>query len=203
MPVQSVLFDLDGTLTVPLLDFDLIRQQIGLPPDCPSILAAIENLPETHRRRAWEILCSHEEHAAVHSELQPSAKPLLDYLRQKNIKTGILTRNSRQCTQTVLAKHRITVDGMITREDGPPKPDPFGVLTLCRLFRSSPRNTLVVGDFLHDLQAARQAGAPAVLFKTHPRADEFVPWADFVIHSLDEIRLIIDNLSDKLEGNLA
>ncbi|HOQ04722.1 MAG TPA: HAD family hydrolase [Anaerohalosphaeraceae bacterium] len=195
MSVQSVLFDLDGTLTVPLLDFDLIRRQIGLPPDCPSILAAIENLPENRRRQAWEILCRHEEYAALHSTLQPSAKSLLDYLRQKNIKTGILTRNSRQCTQTVLTKHRITVDGMITREDGPPKPDPFGVLALCRLFQTLPSKTLVVGDFLHDLQAAENAGAVAVLFKSHPRADEFVPWADFVIHSLDEIRLIIDNLS--------
>ncbi|HOK66473.1 MAG TPA: HAD family hydrolase [Anaerohalosphaeraceae bacterium] len=195
MSVQSVLFDLDGTLTVPLLDFDLIRRQIGLPPDCPSILAAIENLPETQRRQAWEILCRHEEVAALHSTLQPSAKSLLDYLRQKNIKTGILTRNSRASAQTVLTKHRITVDGMITREDGPPKPDPFGVLALCRLFQTIPSRTLVVGDFLHDLQSAKNAGAVAVLFKSHHRADEFVPWADFVIHSLDEIRLIIDNLS--------
>jgi len=193
--VQSVLFDLDGTLTVPLLDFDLIRRQIGLPSDCPSILAAIENLPENRRRQAWEILCQHEEYAALHSTLQPSAKSLLNYLRQKKIKTGILTRNSRQCTQIVLTKHRITVDGIITREDGPPKPDPFGILALCRLFQTIPSKTLIVGDFLHDLQAAENAGAVAVLFKSHPRADEFVPWADFVIDSLDEIRLIIDNLS--------
>lgn len=195
MPVQAVLFDLDGTLTEPLLDFDAIRRQIGVPPDNPSVLSAIENLPQNRRRQAWEILCRHEEFAAAHSTLQPSAKSLLSGLRQKNIRTGLLTRNSRQSTQTVLEKHGLRFDGIITREDGPPKPDPFGVLTLCRLFQSPPSNTLVVGDFLHDLQAARNAGAVAVLFRSHPRADEFAPAADFVIHSLDEIPLIIDNLS--------
>lgn len=195
MPVRAVLFDLDGTLTEPLLDFDAIRRQIGLPPDCPSILAAIEQMPREHRFRAWEILCRHEENAALGSTLQPSAKSVLTYLKGKKIKTGLLTRNSRQSTQTVLGKYNFSFDGIITREDGPPKPDPFGVLALCRLFQTAPVDTLVVGDFLHDLQAARAAGAQAVLFKSHPRADEFAAWADFTIHSLDEIRFIIENLS--------
>jgi HAD superfamily hydrolase (TIGR01509 family) len=195
MPVQAVLFDLDGTLTIPLLDFDAIRRQIGLPSDCPSILAAIEQMPTEQRNRAWEILCRHEEQAACQAALQPSAKSVLSCLKRNHIKTGLLTRNSRQSARTVLSKHGLSLDGMITREDGPPKPDPFGVLALCRLFQTDPANTLVVGDFLHDLQAARAAGAHAVLFTSHPKAAQFAPWADFIIHSLDEIRNIIDNLS--------
>jgi len=193
MPVQAVLFDMDGTLTQPLLDFDAIRREIGLPPDCPSILSGIETLPAERRAAAWEILCRHEALAAAHSTLQPSAQSLLTDLHRQNIKTGLLTRNSLTSTQTVLQKHGLFFDGIITREDGPPKPDPFGVQMLCRQFQVSPSQTLVAGDFLHDLQAARRAGAIAVLFKSHPRADEFVPFADFSIDSLDEIRLIIDN----------
>ena len=53
-----VIFDLDGTLTVPALDFDAIRAEIGLPPG--PILESLERLSQAERRRAEEILHRHE-----------------------------------------------------------------------------------------------------------------------------------------------
>jgi len=40
-PIEAIIFDMDGTLTVPVLDFDRIRSEIGLPagPILESLLA--------------------------------------------------------------------------------------------------------------------------------------------------------------------
>ncbi|MHC4760857.1 MAG: HAD family hydrolase [Planctomycetota bacterium] len=45
MRVNAVIFDLDGTLTEPVLDFDTIRSEMDLPPESTDILAAIEAMP--------------------------------------------------------------------------------------------------------------------------------------------------------------
>lgn len=198
MQISAVLFDLDGTITEPLLDFSLIRRQIGLPSDCPSVLEGIASLDLQTSRRAMEILCRHEDHAARHSTLQPGAKVLLERLHKQGLPVGILTRNSRQSTDFVLEKHKLLFDGIITRDDGPVKPDGFGVHELCRQFHTSPENTLVIGDYLHDLLAARNAGAIAILFTSHPRAEKYAEHADFCISHLDEVIQIIDNLQQKL-----
>lgn len=197
MQIRAVLFDLDGTITEPLLDFGLIRSQIGLSPDCPSILDGIEGMDPQTRQKAMEILCRHEDQAARHSTLQTGAKTLLTDLRRRRIPAGILTRNSRQSTNLVIQLHNLVFDGVITREDGPAKPDEFGVLALCRKFGVQPQNTLLVGDYLHDLLAARNAGAIPVLLVGHPKAEAFMEQADFCIRHLDEVLQIIDNLGQK------
>ena len=194
MPIGAVLFDLDGTITEPLLDFSQIRREIGISSDYPSVLEGIQDLNAEAYSRAMEILRRHEEYAARHSTLQPGVKSVLAYLRQRSIHTGILTRNCRQCTEFVLQKHGLSFDGIITREDGPAKPDGFGVLCLCRQFDVSPANTMVVGDYLHDLLAAHNAGAVPVLFISHAKANEYENHADFCISHLDEVLQIIDNL---------
>jgi len=195
MPIYAVVFDMDGTITEPLLDFAQIRKEIGLSPDCPSILDGIEEMDLHSRQWAMEILCRHEDQAAKNSTLRDGAAALLAELRRRKIPAGILTRNSRQSVRWVLEKHRLTFDGIITREDGPAKPDGFGVLALCRQFGVAARNALVVGDYLHDLLAARNAGSIPVLLSGHPRAQEFADQADFYIRHLDELLPIIDNLS--------
>ena len=46
-------------------------------------------------------------------------------------------------------KHKLKFDAIIDREDGPVKPDAFGVLQLCDRFGVTAGETLVVGDFLY------------------------------------------------------
>ena len=193
MSIKAVIFDLDGTITEPLLDFDIIRRDMGLDKDCASILEKLSTMPDTQKQMAMEILDSHEKTAAEHSILNPGARETLETLKSRSIFTGILTRNSRKCTNHVLIKHALDFDGIITREDGPVKPDAFGVLTLCRKFGVTPQSALVVGDFLHDLLTANNAGSPAVLLKTHKNAEKFAQYADFCIDRLDEIVEIIDS----------
>jgi HAD superfamily hydrolase (TIGR01509 family) len=193
MAIKAVIFDLDGTITEPFLDFDAIRQEIGLTPDDATLLEAMEKMTLPQRKRAMNIIERHEQRAVEESTLNDGAAELLDNLRAGGIKIGILTRNKRSNAIAIAQKHGLEFDAIFDREDGPVKPDAFGVLWLCKRFGARPTEAMVVGDYLYDVQAAKAAGAAAVLLKNHPKADEFEKHADFAIEKLEEIRQIIGN----------
>lgn len=192
MSIKAVIFDLDGTLTQPYLDFDVIRDEMGLSKDSGPIWEAMEKMSDSRRRKAEILLHLHEQRAVVESRLNPGAKETLESLGRMGIGIGILTRNTKENALAVGEKHGLKFDAVVGREDGPVKPDAFGVLDLCRYFGVEPQETLLVGDYLFDLLCARAAGAVAVLLANHAKADEFVKYADFTIEKLDQILQIIE-----------
>jgi HAD superfamily hydrolase (TIGR01509 family) len=193
MSIKAVIFDLDGTITQPYFDFDAIREEIGLARDSGPLLESMEKMTPQLRRKAEKILFIHEEKAVVESKLNSGAKHTLSTLRAEGIRIGILTRNKRDNAYAIARKHNLLFDAVIGREDGPVKPDAFGVLKLCHEFRVKPEETLLVGDYLFDLQCAKAAGAIAVLLANHQQAGEFVKHADFCIKNIGEILEIIAN----------
>ena len=195
MTIKAVIFDLDGTITRPFFDFDAIREEMGLPIDSGPILEIMEKMTTSQRKRARDILTFHENRAVAESTLNDGASEVLGALRQKDISIGILTRNKRCNAEAIARKHNLTFDAIVDREDGPVKPDAFGVLRLCEQFATAPAETLVVGDYLYDLLSAKAAGAVAVLLKTHKECDRFAAHADFTIDSLDKILDIIDDVN--------
>jgi phosphoglycolate phosphatase-like HAD superfamily hydrolase len=131
------------------------------------------------------------------SQLNAGAKETLDWLRARTIKIGILTRNRKKNAWAVAKKHGVTFDEVLGREDGPVKPDCYGVKELCRRFEVEPNETLMVGDYLFDVQCANEAGAVSVLLANHEQADEFAPHADFAIDRIDEILEIIEKKNNE------
>lgn len=70
-----------------------------------------------------------------------------------------------------------------------PKPDPLPLLATCAALGSAPAATLVIGDSVNDVQAARAAGCPVVLVSygyNHGRP-LVEAGADAVVDRLDEI----------------
>lgn len=193
MPFKAVIFDLDGTITQPYFDFDAIRQEIGLARDSGPLLEAMEKMTPSQRLEAERILHYHEDKAVTESKLNPGAEQTLSALRAAGIHIAILTRNVRANAFAIARKHDLEFDAVIGREDGPVKPDAFGVLELCRQFGVEPRETLLVGDYLFDLLSAKAAGAVAVLLANHHQADEFAEHADFCIKNIGEILDIVAN----------
>ena len=203
MKITTVIFDLDGTITRPFLDFDAIREEMGLSADAGPILEAMEHMSEKERTHAEQVLLKHESRAVDESVLNDGACRTLDALRQAGIKIGILTRNKRINAEAVARKHNLAFDAIVDRHDGPAKPDAFGVLRLCEIFAAKPAETLVVGDFLYDLLSAKAANAVAVLLKNSEKTQKFAEYADFTVTSLDEILHIIDNMDDNRDkGNI-
>ncbi|MEE3199528.1 MAG: HAD family hydrolase [Planctomycetota bacterium] len=181
---KAFIFDLDGTLTLPQLDFASIRAEMGIT-DGP-ILEELEALAPAQAEVARKVLEAHEEKAAITSRLQPGARELLDELRRRNIPTAILTRNSRQSLDTVIKKHHLQVNETLSREEAPVKPSPEPVLLLCRRLGTEPANTLVTGDYIFDIEAANRAGAISVLLLNQNNS-RFSEQADLKIGHLEEI----------------
>jgi len=197
MKLESVLFDLDGTLTKPYLDFDRIRSEIG--GISGPILEALERMGQAERARAEAILERHEREAAEHSELNAGAGEVMLYLRSRGLKVGLVTRNNRESTARICRTHGLWFDRVVSREDGPVKPDPFPVLLACKDMQVSALRSVMVGDYLFDLQSGQRAGAKSVLYSNGQRYQEYWAEADYVIRSLMELPGILETIERERE----
>ena len=198
MSVKAVIFDLDGTITRPYFDFDAIRQEMGLARDSGPVLESMERMTLVQRRHAEQILHFYEERAIKESELNSGARETLQRLREAGIGIGILTRNRRSNALAIARKHNLKFDAVVDREDGPVKPDAFGVLRICEQFGVAAGETLMVGDYLFDMLCARAAGAVAVLLTNNEsRAAEFAEHADFCIERIDQVLDVIEEIKEQ------
>ncbi|OZG73356.1 phosphatase [Hahella sp. CCB-MM4] len=156
--VHGVIFDLDGTLVDSKLNFDQLRKDLGFPEKVP-VLEHISGIPDHERRRqCLDIVHRFELEGARLATWIPGARELLQLLNELQIPTGILTRNMREAVELTMDKLEINVDIVLTREDFPPKPDPEALLHIAKNWRLAPSQCVYVGDFLFDIQAARNAG---------------------------------------------
>ena len=186
----AVILDLDGTITVPYLDFDAIRAEIGLPSG--PILESLERISDAERARAQEILNRHEREAAENSTLQEGAAETISRLRERGFAVGVLTRNTRHWTCYVLAKHGISVDAIRCRDDGTIKPSPESVRWLCTDLGVHPKTAWVVGDHLYDILAGAGAGARTVLMLGDRQAPDHAAQANHVIRRLGELLALVE-----------
>ncbi len=186
-----IIFDLDGTLTKPVLDFDQIRREMGILEG--PILEAIDEMGELQRQKALDILHEHEHQAAHHSQLHEGVRDTIDTLRQQGWPVAILTRNAAKWMHVVLDKHEITVDAYSTRDDGVVKPSPQPILNLCMKTKSNPRKSWMVGDHLFDIQSGRDAGCTTILMIGHNPTPEYASQADHVIKSIPAIVQLVNN----------
>ncbi len=188
IPVKCrvVIFDMDGTLVRSNLDFDRIRQEIGLPNG--PILESMHAMTPDDRARTEAILARHEAKAAAASELQPGAADVVAAVRAAGIPAVLMTRNSPRSLATFRERHGIEFDMTWTRADGPMKPSPEPVIELCRRLDVDPRDAWVVGDFHFDILCGAAAGATTVLMLDgETERPEWADEADVVIRELNEL----------------
>lgn len=199
-PIQAVLFDFDGTLTIPdALDFPAIRSELGCPAGRP-ILEFIQSIEDRPRRqRLMDRLAGLETSAACRSRPGPGAEQLVHWLKSRGLALGILTRNSRSSVLRALENFdqigQSDFDLIITRDDPiRPKPSGQGVVLMAQRLHLHPVQILVVGDFVFDCQAARAAGSPAALLDAlnDPRLESVD--CDYRIGGLTELKDIVMSL---------
>jgi len=187
---DGVIFDMDGTLIESNLDFAAIRATLGIP-DGVGIIEAMEQMPAQRRREAEDWLERQELAAARGAAPVPGAVEIVMAIRRAGLKTALLTRNARGAMEVVLERLAVAFDLAWSREEGPIKPDPDGVLRACRAMGISPHRTACVGDFEYDIVAANAAGAVSVLLVLGQRPT-FANCADHVITELDQLRSILE-----------
>src|SRR5438045_5497056 len=158
---RAVIFDMDGTLTRPYLNFPAIRAAIGIGEPLLENMLALPPGPE--RDRAFAILDRFEEDAAEASELNDDARDVLEFLASRRVPSALVTRNSRRSTDRVLNKHALSFKVIVTREDAPAKPRPEPLWLICEKLGVRPGHALMVGDFKFDIVAGRNAGTLTAL----------------------------------------
>src|SRR5881394_1430245 len=153
---KAILFDMDGTITEPMLDFPTIKREMGI--GNRPILEALAEMTDEQRKVAEAVLHRHEEEAAANSTLNPGCKEMLAWLHRHRIKVAVITRNSRSSVKTVCQKHGLNFELLITREDGKFKPDPAPLLEACRKLDVEKADVWMVGDGQYDVEAGLAAG---------------------------------------------
>ena len=183
------IFDLDGTLTVSAHDFDHMRRALGLAPQTP-ILEALNAMPPAEAAPLWQRLNELEFYYAGKSSLMAGAPELLQRLHDDGRKLAILTRNTmpvvKQTLETCRLEHFFPLEHILDRDACIPKPSPDGVERLLGFWRADASDTVMVGDYLYDLEAGRGAGVATVHLDTRGNVD----WSavtDIRVESLGEI----------------
>ena len=182
---DAVIFDMDGTLVESLLDFRAIRAELGIDPG-DGIIEAIERMPPDRSRWASRTLLARELAGARNARLIPGAVETTNAVMRAGLKSALLTRNAQQAMELALSTFSLRFDLAWSREHGPIKPEPDGVMSACQDLNVKPERTVCVGDFRYDIQAANAAGAVSVLLARNGRPD-FADDADHVIGALQEL----------------
>jgi HAD superfamily hydrolase (TIGR01549 family) len=185
---RAILFDMDGTLTRPVLDFDAIRRDIGI--GNGPILESIRKMNAEDKIVAERILHGHEDRAAEASELNAGCKELLKWLEGVGVSTALVTRNTRRSVDTVFRRHGLHFDICITREDGKYKPDPAPLYLACKRLGVNSNDAWMIGDGYHDIEAGVAARMRTVWI-SHGSEKNFSATPTHVVRDLIELQEFI------------
>lgn len=183
--IETVLFDLDGTLLdtapdmahalntlrqqhgMPNLELDIIRPLVGY--GSKALLKLGFNVDENHRDYLIlleEFFNAYQNCLAKSTVLFPEMPAVLQHLEEKNIPWGIVTNKPARFTMNLLDALDLTRrsacivcgDTLTNR-----KPHPEPILYACKLLKRAPENALYVGDTATDVAASKAAGSHSLV----------------------------------------
>jgi HAD superfamily hydrolase (TIGR01509 family) len=191
---RGVIFDLDGTLVDSHLDFDAMRREMGLPTGTP-ILEALDEMPDERAASCRALLQHYEMDAAEKATLQDGVVGFLELLDAQGIHRAVVTRNRSDAAKRTLQRLKLNFEIVITREDGPVKPDPWAIQHICRAWRIKAQEALVIGDFHFDIEAGRRAGSKTILITHGRKAAELQGTSEpnYVVDSFGEATRILSS----------
>ena len=162
--IRGVIFDLDGTLAHSNPDFAGLRAELGIEPG-RDVLAHVDSLSdEVARVAAIELIHDYEIRSSQTSTWVDGARELIAFLQAKSLPLAILTRNIPEAALMTINKLGIDIELVLTRHDAQPKPHPEGIQLICQQWQLAPADILYIGDYLFDLQTARNAGSRCALY---------------------------------------
>ncbi len=189
---RAILFDMDGTLTQPLLDFDAIRRDMGI--GNGPILETLSKMSPADRAVSEKILHDHEDRAAENSTLNIGCRELLKWLDKAGVLTALVTRNTRRSVETVFRRHGLYFEICITREDGKYKPDPAPLRLACSRLNVGTDDAWMVGDGYHDIEAG-VAAAMHTVWLSHGSKRSFAAEPGMVVNDLPELLRCLEMIS--------
>jgi phosphoglycolate phosphatase-like HAD superfamily hydrolase len=194
-PLRGVIFDMDGTLTVPNHDFKRMYERVGCVTS--DILTEIDTWEPARRERAEAIIHEMETEALVGMRVMPHASSLGAFLDERDVPRGLVTRNVSASVDHFHAEHwgrpefgheRSSKQGderrstsvsssgslglkpfspALARDFRPFKPAPDALLHICAAWGVPPSACAMVGDSAKDdVVAGNRAGCVTILLDT-------------------------------------
>ncbi len=224
MPVEAVIFDLDGTLAHFNLDYKTLRSEarsylirISVP---TSLVDVNENIFEMLKKaeiflknkgksletfadvrsQVLAIAEKYEMEAASTTNLQVGAIETLKELKQMNLKIGLCTTNSEKAANYILKRFKIQdfFQVVVPRDKVKyvkPSTEQFEIAL--KALSVSPQATVIVGDSIVDMQSASELKSVAVGLPTGMSALEQLKHngANFIITSLTDLPVLIKEIN--------
>jgi phosphoglycolate phosphatase-like HAD superfamily hydrolase len=195
--LRGVVFDMDGTITKPNLDFKLMYERCGVSRE-NDLLAEIAKMPAEKAAVALEVIDEMEAEGRRTLQLEPGAIELCRWLRAHSLPVALVTRNSAESVEHLHAAlcgpaGMPRFDPAVSRDDAgiPPKPDPTAMQHISHRWSLAPDTLLMVGDSpLNDVAFGKAAGAHTALVDSGRRVIEGAVssgGADLVVASLAEL----------------
>jgi phosphoglycolate phosphatase len=220
-PVSAVLFDLDGTLLDTLADIALALNRTLLEHGCQSMADSdvrrmigrgapilIERALHSQGRaidaaaQAGMVERFFHYYGALEEMNEDSAQPfagaaeLLHTLHDAGLRTAVVTNKQHRFASSLLERLSLSrwIDVVVggdtcTRR----KPDPQPLLFACESLHVPPSASLMVGDSVNDVQAARAAGIPVICvsYGYNEGRDPRTLDCDALLDSLSEIPALL------------
>ncbi|XP_024368963.1 haloacid dehalogenase-like hydrolase domain-containing protein At2g33255 [Physcomitrium patens] len=203
--VKGMIFDMDGTLTVPCIDFRLMYKRIlgGDHPDVVNnnpidILHEISSWSSEKQARAYAIITEIEQDAHEKLQIMPGAKEVCSFLDARGIRRGIITRNVNTGIEFFHSRFGLPkFHPALGREFTPCKPHPAPLLHICDKWGLHPHEVMMVGDSAaDDIVCGNRADAMTCLldesgrYQSNELADEQKP--THRIQRLFELKSILE-----------
>ena len=168
--LRGVIFDMDGTLTVPNHDFAEMYRRVGC--KTRDILTEIESWPDDERKRANDIIHEMETEALATMKAMPGAEKLGAFLDRRGLPRGLVTRNV-QASVAHFHANAWTLPPFspaLAREFKPYKPAPDALLHICAAWGVPPAEVCMIGDSAKDdVVSGNRAGCVTVLLDAEGR----------------------------------
>lgn len=160
MRLKGILFDMDGTIVDTDYDWTQIKNELGT--GGKPILVYLKTLEEPARSIKWQILEKYERNATRKAVLKEGIPEFLEFLQAKNIKTALITNNSKKNVNYLLKKFQLIFDLVIARESGLWKPSGKPLIAAMKKLKIKKNEACVIGDSKFDMLAAVSAGIPNI-----------------------------------------
>ncbi|VAW71330.1 Similar to phosphoglycolate phosphatase, clustered with ubiquinone biosynthesis SAM-dependent O-methyltransferase [hydrothermal vent metagenome] len=178
MNLKAVLFDLDGTLLDTAADIAIAinttlecygHRKLSLKTVSEGISHGAAGIfsrhldidPNKHQELINHFMDTYQQCQFHNTHIYDGIKPLLAFLKESNIKWGVVTNKSERFTLPILKKVNLlhsaacVVSGDSTAYR---KPHPAPVLLACEQLNIKPQHILLVGDHEKDIKAGHAAG---------------------------------------------
>lgn len=190
MAIRGIIFDMDGTITAPYLEFAQFSSLAGI--GNVDTLDYLRSVTGQEYERVHALLMKFEEGGVANAKLNRGARRLLAYLKKRGIPTALLTRNSRKSVDGVCRKLKLSFDLVFTREDVPHKPHPAPIRQIAKAWKLKRNELLLVGDYKWDVLCAQNAGIPCALLLDVKELPEWAHDAEYIIRRLSEVIEIVE-----------